>query len=195
MPVPYPETMSSLKTLVLLSALLAGAGTVSAQSDATPSAPSHAARRFERAAPVSGADLQKFMAVRQAEKDALGESFSSLQMIFDDIKAGNNPSFLQVAGALRQIGGSVGDARAAQKTALGEQHLSSARFRFVREQINRALGIPSFDFNKVLSQLKSGNLSDLGSTVRTDADPQTKALIEPQRSDLLKTAPLGLLGL
>ncbi len=187
--------MSSLKTLVLLSALLAGAGTVSAQSDATPSAPAKPPAASSVQAPVSGADLQKFMAVRQAEKDALGDSFSSLQMIFDDIKAGNNPSFLQVAGALRQIGGSVGDARTAQKTALGEQNLSSARFRFVREQINRALGIPSFDFNKVLSQLKSGNLSDLGSTVSTDADPQTKALIEPQRSDLLKTAPLGLLGL
>ena len=195
MPVFYPEGMSSFKTFVLLSVLLTGTGTVSAQSQAVPNTPPSASPSSSVQAPVTKADLQKFMDVRQAEKEALGESFSDLQTLFDDIKKGNNPSFLQVAGALRQIGGSVGDARAAQKTALSQHNLSSARFRFIREQINRALGIPSFDFNKVLSQLKSGNFADLGSTVSTDADPQTKALIEPKRSDLLKTAPLGLLGL
>ncbi|GAA4023077.1 hypothetical protein GCM10022631_42140 [Deinococcus rubellus] len=187
--------MSSFKTFVLLSVLLVGAGTVSAQSEPAPKTPPAASANSSVQSPVTRADLQKFMAVRADEKTALGDSFSSLQTIFDDVRKGNNPSFLQVTGALRQIGGSVGDARAAQKTALGQQNLSSARFRFIRSQINRALGIPSFDLNKVLSKLKGGDFSDLGSTVSTDADPQTKALIEPSRSDLLETAPLGLLGL
>lgn len=187
--------MSSLKTFLLLSALLTAAGTVSAQSTSDQSAPGTPPAASSVQAPVTKVDLQKFMAVRADEKTALGDSFSSLQTIFDDIKKGNNPGFLQVAGALRQIGGSVGDARAAQKTALVQQDLSSVRFRFVREQVNRALGIPSFDFNKVLSKLKSGDLSSLGNTVNTDADPQTRALIEPQRTQLLETAPLGLLGL
>ncbi len=183
--------MTSLKRLLVLSALLVGAGTAAAQS--APSTPPAASNSVQ--VPVTKADLDKFMAVRQAEKDALGESFSSLQAVFEDIKAGNNPGFLKVTGAFAQIGGSVGDARAAQKTALTQQNLSGARFRFVREQVNRALGIPSIDFNKVLSKLKSGDLAGLSSTVSTEADPKTKALIEPQRAALLETAALGLLGL
>ena len=185
--------MSILKHFVLISTLFLGTGAASAQS--APSTPPAAVSSSKVQAPVTETDIQKFIAVRQAEKDALGDSFSSLQAIFQDIKNGNNPGFLQVTQAFGRLGGSVGEARAAQKTALSQQHLSSARFRFLREQINLALGIPSFDFNKVLSKLKSADLAGLGSTVSTDADPKTKALIEPQRTSLLETAPLGLLGL
>ncbi|TSA83030.1 hypothetical protein FNU79_12995 [Deinococcus detaillensis] len=146
-------------------------------------------------APLTQAELSKFLAVRSAERQALGESFSSLQDLWQGIKDGNTPSFLQVTGALRELGGSVGDAKAAQKAALTKQNLSRERFDAVRSQVNRALGVPGVEFDKLFSQLRSGDLSNIGSTVNTDTDPQTKALIEPKRTDLLETAALGLLGL
>lgn len=105
--------MSILKHFVLISTLFLGTGAASAQS--APSTPPAAVSSSKVQSPVTETDIQKFIAVRQAEKDALGDSFSSLQAIFQDIKNGNNPGFLQVTQAFGRLGGSVGEARAAQK--------------------------------------------------------------------------------
>lgn len=185
--------------LVLVSTAAASASQPTSQPTGPLLAQSAGANTPDKAsksqAPLTQAELSKFLAVRQAEKDALGDSFSSLQTLWQGVKDGNNPSFLQVTGALRELGGSVGDAKAAQKTALTQQNISRERFDAVRSQVNRALGVPSIEFDKLFSQLRSGDLSNLGGSVNTETDPQTKALIEPKRTELLKTAALGLLGL
>ncbi|AZI42203.1 hypothetical protein EHF33_05115 [Deinococcus psychrotolerans] len=182
-------------TLVLVSTAAASTPQPSGQLLAQSAGANTPDQTSKPQTPLTQAELSKFLAVRSAERQALGESFSSLQNLWQGIKDGNTPSFLQVTGALRELGGSVGDAKAAQKAALTKQNLSRERFDAVRSQVNRALGVPGVEFDKLFSQLRSGDLSNLGSTVNTDTDPQTKALIEPKRTDLLETAALGLLGL
>ena len=144
---------------------------------------------------LTQSELQQFLRIRQAERSALGNSFSSLQTIFEHIRNGQAPSFLQVSAALRDVGGSVGDARSAQQAALEREQLTQERFNAIRNQINRALGLPSIEFGSIFSDLKSGKLPSFDEAVKTGTDPQTKALIEPHRSELIATAPLGLLGL
>lgn len=188
--------MLKFSRLFIISMLL-GSGVTAAQ----PSVGSTLAQQNSKASsnklqtPITKNELQRFMAVRKDEKMAFGESFSSLQNLWVDIRDGNPPSFLQVTGALRDIGGSLGDAKAAQKAGLLRENLSCERYNDVRSQINRALGVPGIEVDKLFSQLKSGDLSNLGSTVDTESDPKTKALIEPYRTQLLETAALGLVGL
>ena len=194
--------MFASRTFRTIGLALVLTGNAAAHAGAVPPAPTPltlaqntSTSQAQPQAALTQHELQQFLRIRQDERSALGESFSSLQTIFDDIKNGQAPGFLQVSAALRDVGGSVGDARDAQQAALKREQLPEERFNAIRHQINRALGLPSIEFGTIFSDLKSGTLPSFDEAVKTGVDPQTKALIEPFRSELIATAPLGLLGL
>ncbi|GAA4023082.1 hypothetical protein GCM10022631_42150 [Deinococcus rubellus] len=145
--------------------------------------------------PLTRSDVQKFVRIRRDERAALGSSFTSVQNTFQSIQNGQTPTFWQVTGVLRDLGSSVGQARAAQVQGLVREQLSRERYNVVRDGVNRSLGVPDIDFGKIASELQGGKVPDFGNTVKLDASPQTTALIQPFKTELTATAALGLLGL
>ena len=146
-------------------------------------------------APLTQRDVQKFVRIRRDERAALGSSFTSVQNIFQSLQNGQTPTFWQATGVLRDLGRSVGQARAAQVQGLVREQLSRERYNVIRDNVNRALGVPDIDFGKMASELQGGKLPDFSKTVKLGAAPQTTALIQPFKTELTATAALGLLGL
>ena len=143
---------------------------------------------------VTVADVQRFVRVRRAVRTAMGSSFTGVTKVFDGIQKGDTPSLATMLGVLRDAAGSVGSARSAQQKALLAQGMNEGRYDYVRNEVNRALGVPDIDFQKAAQSLQAGKLPDLGTTVRP-ANETTKKLIAPFQNELTETAPLGLLGL
>ena len=144
--------------------------------------------------PVKLADVQRFVRVRRAVRAAMGSSFTGLSRTFEQIQQGSAPNLATMLGVLREAAGSVGAARSAQGQALAAQGVSEARYGYLRNEVNRALGVPDIDFQRAAQALMRGQLPDLNTAVRP-ADPATKRLIAPFQNELTRTAPLGLLGL
>ena len=143
---------------------------------------------------LTRSDVEKFVRVRRAVRNALGANFTQLQQVWTDVQGGQTPNILQVLGVLRQVGGSVGAARSAQSAALTREGLSLERYAAVRAGVNRALGVPNVDFARAAESLQRGQLPDLNSSVQA-ATAQEKSLIAPFRTELTATAAAGLLGL
>ncbi|GAA5532290.1 hypothetical protein [Deinococcus aluminii] len=162
---------------------LPGNGTV------TPPAPSGNVN-----APVTQADVQRFVLVRRDIRDALGNSFTSLQQVWTEIQNGQTPNVLTVVGVLRDAGSAIGRARQAEAAALPREGLSPERYTVIRSTVNRALGVPNVDFARAAEALQQGHFPDLNTTVQT-ATPEERALVAPYRAELTETAALGLLGL
>jgi len=152
------------------------------------------AQQAETQAALTRADVQRFVRVRRSVRTAMGDSFSGVEKVFRDIQLGQSPNALTVLGVLRDATGSVGVARSAQAGALAREGMTLNRYAYVRAEVNRALGVPDIDFQKVASAVRSGQVPDLNTSVRPP-DARSAPLVQPFRSELEVTAPLGLLGL
>ncbi|PTA67838.1 hypothetical protein C8263_10520 [Deinococcus arcticus] len=145
-------------------------------------------------APLTRAEVQRFVRVRREVRNALGSSFTGVQQVWTDIQNGQSPNVLQMMAVLRNAGSSVGAARQAQAAALAKEGMSPERYAQVRAAVNRALGLPTVDFAQAAQALQNGQLPDLSSTVQAGGGPD-RALVEPFRRELSATAAAGLLGL
>lgn len=145
-------------------------------------------------APVTQADVQRFVRVRRDIRDALGSSFTGLQQVWTEIQNGQTPNVLTVVRVLGDAGSAIGRARQAEAAALSREGLSSERYAVIRSTVNRALGVPNVDFARAAQALQQGRLPDLSTTVQT-ATAEERALVAPYRAELTETAALGLLGL
>ena len=153
-----------------------------------------AAQNAEADAPLTKADVQRFVQVRRAVSQALGSNFGDVQQVWTDIQNGQSPNVVTVINLVRTMGSSIGQARQAQAAALAERGMSAERYAVVRRQVNRALGLPNVDFAQAANALQKGQLPDLSTTVQT-ATEQERALVAPFRTELTQTAAAGLLGL
>ena len=145
-------------------------------------------------AALTTADVQRFVRVRRTVRTAMGNSFDGVQKVFTDIQNGQGPNALTILGVLQGAAGSVGTARTAQQAALAREGMNTLRYNYVRGEVNKALGVPDIDFQKVAQAVTQGKLPDLNTTVRAPS-PATEKLVTPFKSELTATAPLGLLGL
>ncbi|MGY2893561.1 hypothetical protein [Deinococcus sp. UYEF24] len=145
-------------------------------------------------AALTTADVQRFVRVRRTVRTAMGSSFTGVQKVFTDLQNGQGPNALTILGVLRDAAGSVGTARTAQQAALAREGMNTLRYNYVRGEVNKALGVPDIDFQKVAQAVTKGQLPDLNTTVRPPS-PATEKLVTPFKSELTVTAPLGLLGL
>jgi len=167
---------------------LPGGGTATTPPNGTP------APTGDVTAPLTRADVQRFVRVRGAVRDALGESFTGLQSVWAEIQQGQTPNVITVFNVIRNAGSSIGRAREAQTASLAREGLSPERYAAIRSAVNRALGVPNIDFSRAAEALGQGRLPDLNTTVQA-ATPQERALIAPYRAELTETAAVGLLGL
>lgn len=145
-------------------------------------------------APMTKADVEKFVRVRREVQAALGDSFTGLQQLLNEMNSGQQVNVMQVLGVLKETTGSIGAARTAQANALSSEGMSLERYAALRADVNRALGLPNIDFAKVADSLQKGQMPDLNKDIQT-ATEQEKALVAPFKNELTKTAAAGLLGL
>ena len=145
-------------------------------------------------AALTTGDVQRFVRVRRSVRTAMGSSFTGVEKVFQDIQTGQSPSAVTVLGVLRDAAGSVGAARSAQQAALEREGMNTLRYSYVRGEVNKALGVPDIDFQKVAQSVSQGRLPDLNTTVRAP-DARSSRLVTPFKKELTVTAPLGLLGL
>lgn len=145
-------------------------------------------------AAVTQADVQKFVRIRRDVRTALGNSFTTLQQLLNDMNNGKNPNIMQVLNVLKDTASSVGQARTAQAAGLNREKMSLERYAVVRSTVNRALGLPNVDFGKVAQAIQNGKLPDLNQDIQT-ATPQEQALVKNFENELRVTAAAGLLGL
>lgn len=169
-----------------------GLQTPSAQTTAVQKPPQQTPAQVS--APLTQADVQKFVRVRRQVREALGTSFSDLQRVWTGVQNGQNPTVLEIAAVLRQTAGQIGAARQRQQAALAGQGMSAERYAAVRAGVNRALGLPSLDLVQAAQALQKGQLPDLNTTVKP-ATAQEKALVAPFATELRASAAAGLLGL
>ncbi len=155
---------------------------------------SGAGTRAVPATPITQAELRKFVRVRRVVRAELGEAFTPLSRLGDQIGQGGNPSVTDALNAFRQLGGKLGAARTAQRAALQREGLSAARYAVVRTQVNRALGVPEVNWQQVGQALQTLQAPDFEKAL-VPADPRTAKLIAPFRQELTATAALGLIGL
>lgn len=145
-------------------------------------------------APLTKAEVQKFVQLRRAARTALGPGFAEVQKLWVSIQAGETPTLLQVAGVLRKTAGQVGAARKQQQQLLKQKGMTPQRYAAVRAAVNRALGLPSVDLQQIAQALQKGELPDPSKAVRP-ASAQEKALVAPFATELRASAAVGLLGL
>ncbi len=145
-------------------------------------------------AALTTGDVQHFVKVRRSVRKAMGSSFTGVEKVFQGIQNGQSPNVMTVLGVLRDAAGSVGAARSAQQAALEREGMNTLRYSYVRGEVNRALGVPDINFQKVAQAVSQGHLPNLDTTVRAP-DERTTGLVAPFRKELTVTAPLGLLGL
>ncbi|WP_288434002.1 hypothetical protein [uncultured Deinococcus sp.] len=145
-------------------------------------------------AAVTRSDIEKFVQVRREVRTALGTNFSDLNALWQGIQQGQTPTLIQVVNTIRQTGGSVQAARAAQAQALARENLSPQRYAVIRSAVNRALGLPSIDFAQAANDLQNGRVPDLNRDVQT-ATAQERQLTAPYQRELTETAAMGLLDL
>ena len=146
-------------------------------------------------APLTRDEVQKFVRIRRDERSALGSSFTGVQNIFESLQNGQTPNVWQLTTVLREAGASLGQVRSAQTAGLVREKLSRERYNVIRQQVDRALGVPDIDFGTIASDLRGGRLPNVNAVVKSAADPRTVSLVEPFRAELTATAALGLLGL
>jgi hypothetical protein len=175
-----------------IQSFLAGFGTP-AQTQSQTAQTTAGGQPFPQAA-LTTADVQRFVRVRRSVRTAMGSSFEGVQKVFTNLQNGQGPNALTILGVLRDAAGSVGAARTAQQAALAREGMNILRYNYVRGEVNKALGVPDIDFQKVAQAVTNGKLPDLNTTVRPP-DPRNEKLVTPFKSELTVTAPLGLLGL
>lgn len=174
-------------------------GTLETNISGGPAAPRpRAAGADDLSAPLTRAELEKFVRIRRSVRGSMGETWPKLEQIYSDIQGGEPVNAWTALQAVRALGESVADARAQLERGLVDENLSRERYAFIREKVNLALGLPRVDLAGVLTELthsqQTGSLPDLSSKV-TLATPEERKRVEYFAKELRVTAPLGVLGL
>ena len=164
-----------------------------------PAAPQpRAGRADDLSAPLTRAELEKFVRIRRDVRESMGSAWPRLEQVYNDVQAGQPLDWWTAVQAVRALGESVADARAALERGLVAENLSRERYAFIRQKVNLALGLPQVDLAGVLGELgrsqQTGSLPDLSGKV-TVATPEERKQVEYFAKELRVTAPLGVLGL
>lgn len=150
--------------------------------------------------------VERFVAVHQAVREDLGPRWAELQARFEDTDggAGQEPSFTEVFGFWRELGGIATDAKRRQVEALNEQGFSLAEYEWVREQAYAALGMEQLavGIDEMVEAMKEGgglqgvgDLEEQQRRIEEAVPPENRELVEPYREQLEEWAPLAMFGL
>ena len=143
---------------------------------------------------LTAEQVRDFVRVRRVVRTAVGGDLGRFERVFADLQNGNTPNVLELMNTLRDAGGVIARAREAQQAALRRENMTPGAYENVRQEANRALGLPQVDLQAAARALGAGRLPDFRQ-VLPPPSAHNQRLLEPHLPALRETATLGFLGL
>jgi hypothetical protein len=153
---------------------------------------------------LTAGQIERLMKVQSAVRQRLGERFSALEQKYKaltdkkDHTIADAPALL---AAYRDVASAWMEAKRTQVAALNDAGLSLDEYRWIRDQVYRALGVPfmDFDVSKIVEQIRSGATSQEPGQIRGSVGPSgpesNRKLIAPFKKQLEENLPLASFGL
>jgi hypothetical protein len=153
---------------------------------------------------LTAGQIERLMKVQSAVRQRLGERFSALEQKYKtltdkkDHTIADAPALL---AAYRDVASAWMEAKRTQVDTLNDAGLSLDEYRWIRDQVYRALGVPFMDFDvgKIVDQIRSGTTSQEAGQIRGSVGPtgpeSNRKLIEPFKKLLEENLPLASFGL
>lgn len=151
--------------------------------------------------------IDRFIKLQQETRTALGTRFDQIKARYERLSTqaeGGQPSVTEGLAALKELAGLVLDVKKIHVASLNAQQMSTAEYRWLRDQIYAAAGVPftSFHLAAIVEAAKSGDttkindaLAGKAETLTVDVPEGNRALVEPYRQQLQDWVPLAWLGL
>lgn len=157
---------------------------------------------------LTKAQVDRFIALQQQMRTSLGTRFDQIKARYEHLqKQGTQDGAQSVTeglAALKDLAGLVLDVKKIHVEALNQQSMSVEEYRWLRDQVYAAAGVPfsSFHLAAIVEAAKSGDtakindaLSGKADTIAADVPPASRALVEPYRAQLQEWVALAWLGL
>jgi hypothetical protein len=154
----------------------------------------------------SAAQVDRLLQVQQAVRAKLGAKAQDMERRYHDLLQKDSATVVdapELISAYRDLALAYMDAKRAQVEALNQAGLSMQEYRWTRQKVYGALGMPLMDFDvgRVVDDIKHGRQPDSTAFQMTvfPAGPtgseDMKKLVEPHRKALEDNAGLAFFGL
>ena len=155
---------------------------------------------------LTTAQVEKLVKVQGLVRQRLGQRFAELEAkykAFTDKKEATIVDLPALLGAYRDVAAAWMEAKRSQVDALNAVDLSLDEYKWIREQVYRALGAPYMDFDvaKIVEQIRGGavNPNSPPGQIRGSIGPAgpevNRKIIEPFKKQLEDNLPLASFGL
>lgn len=158
---------------------------------------------------LTTAQVERFVALQQQMRTGLGTRFDQIKARYERLQAQQGSqegvqSVTEGLATLKDLAGLVLDVKKIHVDALNQQNMSMAEYRWLRDQVYAAAGVPfsSFHLAAIVEAAKSGDtakindaLAGKAETLAADVPEASRALVEPYRQQLQEWVPLAWLGL
>lgn len=158
---------------------------------------------------LTAAQVERFLGLQQQMRGTLGARFDQIKARYERLQARQGTqdgaqSLNEGLAALKDLAGLVLDVRKIHVEALNKQNMSVDEYRWLRDQVYAAAGVPftSFHLAAIVEAAKSGDTAKLNDaltgkpeTLAVDVPAANRALVEPHREQLKEWVALAWLGL
>ena len=148
--------------------------------------------------------LDRYLRVQNAIRQRIGDHFSDFERRYKDLTEKRNASFSDLPELLKaygEIASGWASAKRSQVEALNEVEMSLSEYRWIRDQVYRALGMAfvDLDFAKFAESARSGVAPSQPGQLRGALEPSgpeiNRKLIEPYRKQFEEYLALASFGL
>ncbi len=157
---------------------------------------------------LTQAQVERFLALQQQMRGTLGTRFDQIKARYEHLQQQGSQdgaqSVTEGLAALKDLAGLVLDVKKIHVEALNQQQMSMDEYRWLRDQIYAAAGVPfsSFHLAAIVEAAKTGDaakindaLTGKADTIAADVPPANRTLVEPHREQLKEWVALAWLGL
>lgn len=158
---------------------------------------------------LTQAQVDRFLGLQQQMRGTLGTRFDQIKARYQRLEAqqatqDGGRTVAEGLAALKDLGGLVLDVRKIHVDALNQQNMSVDEYRWLRDQIYAAAGVPftTIHLSAIVEAAKSGDTAKINDAITGKADalsadvpPANRALVAPHREQLKEWVPLAWLGL
>ena len=153
---------------------------------------------------LTQAQLDRYLRVQNAIRDRIGNHFADFERRYKDLTEKKNASFSDLPELLRaygEIASGWAEAKRSQVAALNEVEMSLSEYRWIRDQVYRALGMTfvDLDFAKFAESARSGvgpsQPGQLHGAIEPTGPEINRTLIEPYKKQFEQYLALAAFGL
>ncbi len=146
--------------------------------------------------------VKRFVAVQTAVQEKLGPKFDRLRQKFEQIdkmksEQRREASAAEVLAALSDLAGLLVQAKRAQVEALNSARFSLKEYKWVRERVYNAVGVPlrEMDLRRIAEQARAGGTIVREVPTTGEVPERNKALVAPYADKLREWTALAFFGL